>query len=655
MKTSKIKGLIPAIMAGALLLGTFTMGGCSSKKAADVLLKLTILQTTDLHHHASGYGSFREYTPLDTGDNDKVKGGYARLATMIGKIRQEEAAKGNSVLLVDSGDFTMGTIYDFTATNPLALKFFQLLKYDAITLGNHEFDWAPAGLAMLIGQAGASTEGFTVPIIASNTVTSTSSTADDNLEALFTSGAIVKKKILTLSNGLKVGLLGYLGKRAKDSAPTAPPVTFNHDYPFLQSLVDEVKNTDKVDLVVLISHGGIESNGTGDDADLATNVNDIDVIAAGHYHTATTQTHKVNGALIFEAGSYGKYLGRLDLTYNQTQGKVESHSFQLLPVDDSVAGDAAIQGMIATYNASIDQAVAASLNGAVTTTSVAELSFDLESKSFAESGLGNLCADAIRNIASMVALAKVQAVGGNTVDAVYHLAAVPDGVVRDGLYKGNNGIASLADIYNVLPLGMSPDPANQKVLGWPLVTVYLTPQEIKMVGEVAVTVSHLAGNSDYWLSLSGVRMVYDPNAYALSRVQKIYLCGNTLPTAVGGDNDTFSTTCTTELNLFDSTTRYRAVVDLYTLMSLGLVKNYGLPITPKHANGTPIDMTSSLDFMTTRIDIDPLTAGIQELKEWTALYKFVSAFPDTGGVAGVPEIPTVYNTGGVALGRLKTQ
>lgn len=89
---------------------------------------------------------FLDYTPLIQGDNDGITGGYARLASVIGGIKYEQAMNGIPVVLIDSGDFLMGTVYDLTVADPITLKFFQLLGYDAITFGNHEFDWTASGL-----------------------------------------------------------------------------------------------------------------------------------------------------------------------------------------------------------------------------------------------------------------------------------------------------------------------------------------------------------------------------------------------------------------------------------------------------------------------------------------------------------------------------
>jgi len=88
------------------------------------------IQTTDLHHHVVGYGPQADAT--------RLVGGYARLATKINEIRTSTL---NPVIVVDSGDFFMGTVYDFSfMSTPVSTAYFQFAGYDAITLGNHEFD-----------------------------------------------------------------------------------------------------------------------------------------------------------------------------------------------------------------------------------------------------------------------------------------------------------------------------------------------------------------------------------------------------------------------------------------------------------------------------------------------------------------------------------
>src|ERR1700742_2519455 len=103
---------------------------------------ITILQTTDLHHHANG----ADHVGLDVDpvDGTSTTGAYARIASYVGFVR---SSAGHPVILVDSGDWTMGTLYDLTlGSQPLGVGFLGAMRYDAVALGNHEFDYSPRGL-----------------------------------------------------------------------------------------------------------------------------------------------------------------------------------------------------------------------------------------------------------------------------------------------------------------------------------------------------------------------------------------------------------------------------------------------------------------------------------------------------------------------------
>ena len=158
-----------AIVAMLALTLTITIMGCSSGGDGydDNTVSLTILQTSDIHDHAGGYGSAASYSPLVTG-NDTVRGGYARLAAYISGVKNEKRAE--NVLLCDSGDFTMGTVYTMTLpSTPLSFMFFSMMQYDAVTIGNHETDLGPDALAGFITLAKNNTDApFTTPILASN-------------------------------------------------------------------------------------------------------------------------------------------------------------------------------------------------------------------------------------------------------------------------------------------------------------------------------------------------------------------------------------------------------------------------------------------------------------------------------------------------------
>ncbi|MFA5654675.1 MAG: metallophosphoesterase [Desulfomonilia bacterium] len=601
-------------LAGMILL--VFMAGC---RWANVTF--TILQTSDVHHHASGYGPFLDYTPLDTTDSDSVTGGYARLATLINRIRAEQADKGIPTLLFDSGDFTMGTVYDLSAADPISLKFISMMGYDAVTLGNHEFDWSPSGLAMMLANGAAS--GFNVPVVASNTLIP----EGNPLQAIKDAGLIVEKKVIEYPYGVKVGVLGIMGRDADSKAPVAAPVTFDHDYAAIQRQVNDLRNKHGAQLVIVLSHGGVDNRGAGDDADLAANVRGIDIIASGHYHTATADAFVMGdpGTIIFSPGEYGEYLSRLDVTYNVLLRKVVHFEFTLVPVDDTVPGDPAIQAMVEAYHASMNASLVSlgvTLEGPVSRTD-----FALELDALKETGLGNLAADSVRSVASSLAPFN----DGNPCD----FSVVASGVIRDNIYPGTTSLITFADIYNVLPLGISPDTA-QPVPGYPLMSVYVTAGDLRNICEAALTVAPVIG-SDFYLNFSGLKVDYDPGyAPYYQGVRGV---------ALYDPADTFCLGEATPLDLLDEDTVYHCVVDLYALQMMGVVTGMGLQIIPRYADGTIIDPSL---YLGRRIDAgaDP---GVQELKEWMALLSFLGhAFPADG--YGIPE--ALYGLDGAALGRI---
>jgi 5'-nucleotidase/UDP-sugar diphosphatase len=597
---------------GEAFLGTDTIKGILQAKNQ---LKFTILQTSDVHDHASGYGPFIDYTPYTLND-DGVRGGFARLATLIGMVRQNHAAAGVPTLLFDSGDFNMGTAYDFTADDPINLRFLQAMRYDAVTLGNHELDWGPQGLAMLLGKGLA--HGFSVPIVASN-MASNGSALD-----LLPLGTIVGKKIITLQNGIKIGLLGLMGPDADVGAPAAPPITFDHDYSFIQGLVNDLRENDGVDLVVVLSHGGVETDGTGDDADLAQNVSGIDIIASGHYHTATHSAIVTgpSNTIIFSPGQYGEYLSRLDASYSPNLDRVVGYDLNLLDVNDTVLGNSAIQQMVEGYNTAINATLAAAglpqLSDPVSSTN-----FDLQLSPFQVTGLGSLCGDAVRNVANAVA-------PFNYPDSPIDIGVVASGVIRDPLLKGNTGVISFMDTYDCLPLGISPYQTSPP--GYPLMHAYLNGMEVYTMCEVGLSLSQLVG-TDYYLNFSGLKIVYDPSqAMTFHGVQAVYLYP---------PGDPFCTGTSTLINPNDPDKLYHVAVDLYALQMLNVVTGYGFPLVPKKADGTPL---TSADYINYRIDATP-DSGVMELKEWMALLNYLPTLGET-----IPE--GVYGPGGAVMDRI---
>lgn len=620
-KSSNLKFNIFMTILFILLL--FYITGCGSSADNSDVIKITILQTSDIHNHAAGHGPYLDYTPDDTTDNDKVLGGYSRLAAKIKSVRSEVADEKGTVLLFDSGDYFMGTMYDLTDSDPVTLKFFEMMDYDAITIGNHEFDWGVSGLVDMIS-AGV-LAGFDVPIIASNLVTDSSDAADDGIETLYSSNVIAGKKIMSVSDDLKIGILGILGQDADNVAPLAPPITFKHDYAFLQSLVDDLRNNSGVDLVILLSHTGLDSDGLGEDTDIAENVSGIDIIASGHEHTATSSAF-VKGAsntIIFSPGGYGNYLSRLDITYDTGDNKLTSHNFSLVAIDDTILGDTDIQTMVEDYDSVIKNAL--SSIGVEPSSQVSKIDFDLEIEALKETGLGNLIADAVR------AAANNMAVGG---EDPFQVSVVPSGVIRNNLHPGQTGIITFSDIYNVLPLGSSP--YGDLLPGYPLMSFYITGPDLRNICEVITSVAPLLGSS-YYLNISGVKFDYNSSNAFLSKVTDVYLM----------DTDDVSNIADgTRIDLTDTTTLYHIVVNGYAVAMMEYATDMGITIVPRDKEGMAL---TEDDYSAKRIDYLS-EDGIQELKEWMALEYFLTTYYPASS-EGISE--TVYGNGGTAIGRAR--
>lgn len=538
---------------------TLFITGCSNGKGSP-LVNVTLLQTTDVHDHASGDGSFNAYTPMNTSDNDPVLGGWARLAAKINEIRTAKEKEGNTVLLVDSGDYTMGTAYDMLwNVDPAPFRFLSTMNYDFVTFGNHEFDYGPERLATMINQARAATGGFNIPIIATNTVfDGVQGTADDGLEALAGSHVIITDYyVKSYSSGLKVGVIGLLGKSADIDSPNAPPVTFKSDYTnpavksFIQGKVDALRNTEGVHVVIALSHSGvIDPNGTptGDDITLAQNITGIDIISSGHEHQMTNNVIPiVNGthtSYIICAGAYGTNLAQLDLVVDKETKKLTAAPVLTnYTIDDTILGDSQVNTLVEGMNTSINTILnpfSIHLSDIVATSSL-----DLGAPAGAqEFGLGNLLADSVRYV--------------GTESGVPTIGLFANGVVRDTFQK-DQAIA-FADLFAVVPLGITTDDTQDPLLpGYPLLKVYLNGNEVWDVCKFDATIMAYQLYIDYYSSLSGLQCQYtgttinDVQVYAWED----YSCTGGPTTMTPIVNDTSG--------LYDPNTLYPVIIDKYTM------------------------------------------------------------------------------------------
>jgi len=481
-------------------------------------LRVTLLQTTDLHDHCKG--------ACHVAAGPSARGGYARIAAYVEQVR---AGCGNPVLLVDSGDWSMGTLYDLTLfRSPLALRFADALGYDCITLGNHEFDDGPAGLAGIL-RAAVQGPGLRTPILASNLEPN----GDADL-APFLGGAIRPALVKTLANGLKVGFIGLMGRAAALDAGASAPVRFT-DYrngTLVQTLVDQLR-AQGCRLVIALDHAGTDAEGrSGEDVDLARRVTGIDVIASGHAHNPLDSAQTVaNGAWrtrILCAGAYGSNVARLDLAIPESgTPRLEASSnlpmadAALAALDPPVLPDPAFAAVLVNTDLELNRALAPVFTQVArfpdyqpdaperglyhpVATCLQDLPGAARDALPAPNGLGDLCVDAMRAAANGLRGAD---------PSPFTAAALAAGELRGALEAGSP--ITFADLYGMMPLGRSPDPAQRGTTGEPLVSGYLDADGLHVLCAMQLLAqTGLAGPDDY-LNLSGLSYGLNPSETAV--------------------------------------------------------------------------------------------------------------------------------------------
>jgi len=577
--------------------------GEKDEQTGDWPLKLTIIHINDLHSHLQGFGPEAEYSSDTTGDDGTV-GGVARMATIIKGIKAEAAG---DVLIVDAGDFTMGSVFALlSATTGVELKIMDALGVQAAALGNHELDWGPSGAAAIVA---AGKQDTSIHILASNIVTDADNPGDDEFEALVEQGAIEKELIIETAGGIKVGLFGLLGKGAADDAPFKAPLTINKKLDEVAAERVESLRAQGANLTVALSHSGVAPGAVKyEDEKLAEKVDGLDVIVSGHTHTALTEKEGDDDTIVVQAGCYGRFVGKLELDVYEDHA--EFVAYELITVDDSVQGDLEMQQMVDQFVAEVDgqlQALGMSYGQVL-----AETEFDVLTLELAESGLGNLITDAI--------VFAVNQVEGD--DTPVTAAFEANGVIRDSILAGKSGKVTVADAFRVLPLGMGPDGFP----GYPLVSFYISAAELKDACEAAAAIPNLKGNS-FFLQFSGFKFMYDPGGGFFDAVETIYL----------KEGEAYADE---SLDFSDANEQlYRVALNSYVAAMMYVLEEISgglLSVTPKTKEGIVVE-----DMSTTVLDIDPQTAGLQELKLWQALFQYLASFPDTNDNQ-IPEIPQKY-------------
>jgi 5'-nucleotidase len=480
--------------AGAALYFT----GCASASQGG-RKTFTILHTNDIHSNLIGLGPARDYT-TGTLNDDKTRGGLARLATAIATRREARAAQG-PVLILDAGDYSMGTAFGAAIRDTGGeLQLLSRMGCDATTFGNHDFDLGPDGLSQSI--AVAAKAGRIPALVASNTDFSKNDPGLAGLQRLAKDG-VIRRHLVVERGGIRFGIFGLMGKESVFYTSGAGAITFPDAIETAKEMATLLRETEEVDVVICLSHGGLEVGKDGrftdgEDVRLAQAVPGIDVVIGGHTHTTLQQAIIVNGRTpVVQTGKYGENLGELVITLEGGAQTVDAYT--LHPIDDTIAGDPAIAAEIEAFKKTVDEVVFAS-RGYRVDQPLAVLSRDLPNTFTdiaASTPLANLITDAFRK-------ATKADIGFNA-----------NGTMRAGLTRGKSGVQTVYDVFAVAPLGAG---VVDTTAGSALVTGYFTGQELKHILEFL-----LVDPGEYFPRASGMRFRYDQSRPKLDVVTAIEL------------------------------------------------------------------------------------------------------------------------------------
>ena len=557
--------------------------------------EIDIMFTHDLHSHLNSFTTVTE-------EGTQEVGGFARIKTLIDAQKE----KNPHTLVLDGGDFSMGTLVQTVYEDEAAeIRMLGEIGCQAVVLGNHEFDYRSKGIANMLQTAAGSGEKLPEMLVCNVDweameeagLTEGQQQLRDSFDAY-----PVKDYAVFQQGNVSVAVVGVFGKDALACAPTCE-LLFSDPVEAVSETVEEIKENEDVDMIACISHSGTwEDESKSEDEILAKSVPELDLIISGHTHTKLPEPIVHGDTYIVSAGEYGKNLGSLSMKQKE-DGRWEMADYQLMAIDAGVPEDEATQARAEEFMAAVDSGylkdfgytkdTVLAYNDSVEFSGLEDLS-----NVHTEQNLGSLMADAF-------AYAVENAEGGEPVD----VAVVPSGCVRDTYGTGD---ITVEDVFNSYSLGIGAD----GVPGYPLISVYLTGEELKIAAEIDASVSDFMTTAR--LYISGLHFSFNPNRLILNKVTDTYLVDD------GGNR----------VDLEDDKL-YRVVADLYSGQMLSTVTDmsYGLlSVVPKYVDGTPIEDFEDVIIM----------EGDRELKAWDAIARYMQSFPDADG-DGVGNVPLSYS------------
>ncbi|OJU52415.1 MAG: multifunctional 2',3'-cyclic-nucleotide 2'-phosphodiesterase/5'-nucleotidase/3'-nucleotidase [Mesorhizobium sp. 61-13] len=363
-------------LAAIAALSASTLGLSAGASFADYTLN--ILHINDWHSRIESNNKYESTCSAEEETKGECIGGAARLVTAIAQERKK--LEGQNVLLLNGGDNFEGSLFYTTYKGKAEAEFLNQMKFDAMTVGNHEFDDGEDALAPFL-------DVIQFPVLSANVKASAAAKVGDR----------IKPSVVLEIGGQKIGIVGAVTTETPEIASPGPNITIEDDVKTITAEVEKLK-AEGVNKIIALTHVGYPR-----DKEMIARIPGVDVVVGGHTHSLLSNTDaKAEGPYptmidnpegykvpVTQAASYSKYLGEFKVVFDDN-GVVKEASGDPIFLDKSITPDQAVLDRIKELGAPIEE-----LKAKLVGESTAPIDGSREACRARECEMGNLVSDAV--------------------------------------------------------------------------------------------------------------------------------------------------------------------------------------------------------------------------------------------------------------------
>ena len=448
-----------------------------SAQASFADYELTILHINDWHSRIESNNKYESTCSTEDETEGKCIGGAARLVTAIADQRKK--LDGKNVLLLNGGDNFQGSLFYTTYKGAAEAEFLNLMKFDAMTVGNHEFDDGEEALVPFL-------DVIEFPVLSANVQASAASKVGDR----------IKPSLVVEVGGQKIGIIGAVTTDTPEISSPGPDISIEDDIKTITAEVEKLK-AEGVNKIIALTHVGYPR-----DKEMIAKIPGVDVVVGGHSHSLLSNTDdKAEGPYptmidnpdgykvpVTQAASYSKYLGEFTVTFDD-DGVVKEAKGDPILLDASVKPDESVLARVKELAGPIEE-----LKTREVSETTKEIDGSRDNCRARECEMGNLVADAILDRVKDQGVSIVFQNGGGLRASI------------------DQGVVTMGEVLTVLPFQNT------------LATFQLTGKDVMAALENGA--SEIEEGGGRFTQVAGLKYSFDKSAPAGSRIKSVEVMEN---------------------------------------------------------------------------------------------------------------------------------